>query len=143
MYYLIYISAAESGVGEVEMHDILTEAIRNNETYNVTGLLVYDDGIFIQMLEGEKADVEFIYEKIKTDEGHFDVRILSKGPSIRRYFPDWRMALEVTHEKTFRQLNAFENLTEASDFLQGLTDDHIGIRLLRYFYESVGKAKGS
>lgn len=143
MYYLIYISAAKAGVGEVEMHDILTEAILNNELHNLTGLLVYNDAMFIQMLEGEKKDVEFIYEKIKKDERHFDVRILSSGPSVQRYFPHWRMALEVTLEKTFRQLEAFESLNEASNFLEGIPDDHIGIRLLRYFYESVGKEKGS
>lgn len=141
MYYLIYTSAAEPGVREIEMHDILTEAIRNNELRNLTGLLVYDDGMFIQMLEGEKEDVEFIFEKIKKDERHFDVRTLSSGLSQMRHFPDWRMALEVTHEKTFRQLEAYEGLNEASDFLQGITEDHIGIRLLRYFYESVGKDK--
>ena len=97
--------------------------------------------MFIQMLEGEKIAVETTYEKIKKDTRHFDVRTLSNGNSTKRYFPNWCMALEVTHEKTFRQLDAFENLKEASDFLQGIPDDHIRIRLLRYFYETVGKKK--
>ena len=137
MYYLIYISAAKPGVDEVEMHEILTVAVKNNEAHDVTGLLVYHDGMFIQMLEGEKQDVELIFEKIQKDERHFDIRTLSKGTSEKRHFPNWRMALEVTHEKTFRQLEAFEGLKEGSDFLDGLEDNQIGIRLLRYFYTSV------
>ncbi len=141
MYYLIYISAAKLGVDEVEMHEILTESVRNNELHELTGLLVYNDGMFIQMLEGGRTSVELIYEKIKKDVRHFDVRTLSDGNSTKRHFPNWRMALGVTHEKTFRQLEAFENLEEASDFLQGIPDDHIGIRLLRYFYESEIKKK--
>lgn len=141
MYYLIYISTAEKGVGEGEMHDILTASVKNNERNDLSGLLVYNDGAFIQMLEGKKEEVTSTFDKIKADKRHFEVKVLSQGASDKRYFPNWRMALEVTHEKTFRELEAFENLEEANDFLDGITDNQSGIRLLKYFYESIGAKK--
>ena len=41
MYFLIYNSTVADGVGEVDLHDILTTSVERNEKLDVTGLLVY------------------------------------------------------------------------------------------------------
>ena len=41
-----------------------------------------NDGMFIQMLDGEKNDSEFIFEKIKKNERHIDIKVFSSGPSV-------------------------------------------------------------
>ncbi len=136
MYYLIYISTAIDGVDEEELHDILEKSVRNNELHGITGLLIFNSGMFIQMLEGNREAVHMIYDKIKADDRHTKISTLMNGESDKRFFPNWRMALKVTFEKTFRQMEAYESLGEGSDFLNGIKDEHVGIRLLRYFYES-------
>lgn len=106
---------------------------------DVTGLLILDDGTFIQLLEGDADHVHQIYDSIKKDDRHFNVVTLYKGESDRRYFPDWRMAFEATMEKTFRQMKEYENLGQASDFLQNADYSHQGLKLLRFFYEVKNK----
>lgn len=135
MYFLVYSSTVADDVGEVELHDILTVAVKRNEELDVTGLLILNDGTFIQLLEGDADNVHEIYDSIKKDDRHFKVTTLYKGETDKRYFPDWRMAFEATLEKTFRQMKEYENLEEASDFLKNADYSHQGLRLLRYFYE--------
>lgn len=135
MFYLIYTSTILDHTSEVELYDILESSIRNNTEKDITGLLIYNDGMFIQMLEGGREEVNSIYRKILDDKRHYNITTLLSGETSKRHFPHWRMALEVTHEKTFRQLEAFESLQEANDFLEGMHDDDASIRLLRYFYK--------
>ena len=75
-----------------------------------------------------------IYDSIKSDERHYKIITLYTGETPNRYFPHWRMAFEATPEKTFRQVEEYENLNEASDFLVKADCDHPGLRLLRYYY---------
>lgn len=140
MYFLIYSSTVADGIGEVDFQDILTTAFERNEKLDVTGLLVYHEGSFIQLLEGDKENVLQIYDSIKRDERHYNIITLYTGETSKRYFPNWRMAFEAPLEKTFRQVVEFENLNEASDFLDQADLEHQGIRLLRYFYELKRKA---
>ena len=135
MYYLIYTSTARSETDEVELYDILTTSVKKNEKFNITGLLIYHEGSFIQMLEGDQENVDDIYDSIKVDNRHHNVIKLISGQSEKRYFPDWSMALKVTHKKTFLEIKSYKSIIDSSKFLQGIQNDHIGLQLLRFFYE--------
>lgn len=135
MYYLIYTSNALPTTGETEQYDILTKSVKNNTELDLTGLLIYHNGTFIQMLEGPRDNVHKIYETIKKDERHDQVQTLISGTVEKRQFPDWRMALEVTHKRTFAEVDAYQSFLDSSQFLEGIQHDHIGVRLLKYFYE--------
>ena len=54
---LVYVSNAKYGLGDRDMESILAASRRNNRALDVTGLLIYADGVFIQVLEG--ADLTF------------------------------------------------------------------------------------
>lgn len=136
MYYLIYTSEAKLGVDEVELYEILKSSVRNNLKLDITGLLIFHSGTFIQMLEGSRESVHEIYQVIKEDVRHSNVQKLISSTADRRYFSDWRMALEVVHEKTFTEIEAYQSLIDSSSFLAGLNRNHVGIRLLKYFYET-------
>ena len=41
---------------------MLTEARERNQQLGVTGLLLYKDGDFIQLLEGDKATVKALFQ---------------------------------------------------------------------------------
>lgn len=97
-------------------------------------LILYND-TFIQMLEGEEEDVLNTYERIAKDDRHDSVLKLFEGYTDKRHFPDWKMALEVVDEDYFREIDAYESLSEGDKFLQNVDDDHIGLKMLRFFYE--------
>ncbi|MEL6406516.1 MAG: BLUF domain-containing protein, partial [Chloroflexota bacterium] len=55
---IVYVSYASHTMSESELVEILDTARENNQRLNVTGMLLYRDGFFIQALEGEQAVIE-------------------------------------------------------------------------------------
>ena len=77
---------------QLEIGRILASARRNNARLGVTGALVYSDGCFAQVLEGEREHVEAVFESIQCDPRHRDVTILHLHEVERRSFGEWSMA---------------------------------------------------
>ncbi len=66
---------------------ILATSQRNNAAAGVTGALMFTDGLFAQVLEGQQAAIETVFERIQLDDQHSEVRLLSFGPTDVRVFP--------------------------------------------------------
>lgn len=71
---------------------ILETARDNNRRRNVTGALLYNSGYFAQVLEGPKASIEHVFERIQRDARHGDVTVLECAGIAERDFPAWSMA---------------------------------------------------
>jgi len=67
MIHLIYVSSASQEMSEENLLFLLEQSRSRNKRQNVTGMLLYAKGNFFQVLEGEKSDVEEIYEAIEND----------------------------------------------------------------------------
>ncbi|MGE0861723.1 MAG: BLUF domain-containing protein [Gammaproteobacteria bacterium] len=91
LFQLVYVSTARADLGAADLEDILAAANQHNALRDVTGMLMYADGQFMQLLEGEEAAVEAIFARIQTDTRHHDVTVLERGPITRRDFADWHM----------------------------------------------------
>lgn len=87
------------------------------------------------MLEGKKEGVLETFERIGDDDRHEQIIKLFFGDTDKRHFPNWKMALQVLDEATFSKIESYESLAEGDRFLQELNDDHVGLKMLRYFYE--------
>lgn len=75
-----------------EIESILAAARRNNPPLSVTGALVFNRGLFAQVLEGPCPSVESLFEKILRDERHGDIQVLGFGAARERLFSNWSMA---------------------------------------------------
>jgi hypothetical protein len=75
-----------------EMDAILASAQRNNSPINVTGALIFNAGIFAQVLEGTRHNIELTFERIQRDPRHGDVHVLAFEEVPNRGFPAWSMA---------------------------------------------------
>ncbi len=135
MYYLIYSSKESESTTELELKQIMEQSEKNNKRQNITGLLIYFHGTFIQMLEGTEKDVLETFGRIENDPRHEQIIKLFSGETDKRHFPNWKMALQVVDEETFRKIESYESLSEGDLFLQHMTDDNLGLKMLRYFYE--------
>ena len=71
---------------------ILQSSRRNNSTLKISGALLFDDGIFLQVLEGPRTAVETVFETIQSDVRHTFVRHLGTEPISERRFGRWTMA---------------------------------------------------
>ncbi|MEM8813635.1 MAG: BLUF domain-containing protein [Pseudomonadota bacterium] len=92
LYELVYSSTAVDSLEESDLEQILVESRRFNETCRMTGLLAYDGKKFFQLLEGEEQQVDTLFENIRIDPRHKDVRLFYTGNIQKRIFDDWSMA---------------------------------------------------
>jgi len=81
VYHLLYRSFKSDYLDENQVGDIIVSARRNNTLLEITGILMYRDKIYVQLLEGYKNKVLKLYEKnICKDKRHHDQKVLvSKG----------------------------------------------------------------
>lgn len=73
---------------EVEAH-----ARDYNDQHGITGTLCYGNGHFLQCIEGEKAKVAALTQRIFVDSRHKDLQVLVLQVVKQRSFSDWRMRL--------------------------------------------------
>lgn len=74
------------------IESILAVSRENNRRAGISGALLFSDGCFAQVLEGDLDAVGEAFERIQCDERHSDVTVLQSGPILARDFPSWSMA---------------------------------------------------
>lgn len=114
MIYLIYISAASYPYTDEELKEILLKSRQNNEARNITGLLLYHEGSIIQVLEGEKEQVQSLYQTISRDPRHKSIFQMLSGELEQRNFPDWSMGFKTIPSGEFQELTGYTALDSAS-----------------------------
>lgn len=90
---LTYVSIRNASCTEAEIQKILSSCKKNNVGLDITGVLLYSDSKFIQMVEGNGKTIGDLYEKIKLDSRHSSVYMISYGPIKERTFPSWHMGV--------------------------------------------------
>ena len=93
MHLIIYTSKSTiaSSVIEKEMLKISQQAKINNQKHNITGLLFFHNGLFIQVLEGEKQPLEQLMTRIEADNRHQQINRIIDEDISQRFFEDWQM----------------------------------------------------
>lgn len=107
MLSLIYASTATKLFTQQELVELLEISQKNNVKTDITGMLLYRGGNFIQVIEGEPDAVLELYETIKQDPRHKDVTLLSKDPIKNRQFPNWSMGFRNIDQMTVAELEGF------------------------------------
>lgn len=72
-YAICYVSTATRDLSKGEINSLLEFCKANNDRHNIKGILLYSDGNFFQVLEGEKKAVLGLMEKIKADDRHHSI----------------------------------------------------------------------
>ena len=91
-YQIIYSSQATAAMSLADLEQILVDARTGNERRNVTGVLVYVDGVFLQILEGEKETLRSLMRSIASDSRHTAVKVFHEVEVDGPTFKNWRMA---------------------------------------------------
>lgn len=91
-YQLIYSSQATAPMSAASLEEILNDARTGNQSRDITGALVYVDGVFLQMIEGEKDAVLALMSGIAHDSRHSSVTVFYEAEVETRAFPSWSMA---------------------------------------------------
>jgi Sensors of blue-light using FAD len=109
---LAYTSIASHHMTHEELLTLLAQSRKNNLPTDITGMLLYMEGCFFQVLEGEKEQLEMLFEKIAKDPRHHDVMKLILEPIEARCFSNWSMGFKhITKE----ELSSIIGLTDFLD----------------------------
>lgn len=91
LIHLVYSSTAVHPMTRQDLVHLLEQAREKNQRLNVTGMLLYQDQSFVQILEGARPDVEAVYQSILRDPRHRDVTLLMKNLVESREYSSWNM----------------------------------------------------
>jgi len=86
---LSYLSEAVSDMSFLGLMRLLEGARAFNLKNGVTGILLYDNQQFGQIIEGERANVMKVWKRIQDDKRHHRVKLLEIREISERSFPDW------------------------------------------------------
>ncbi|WP_296618371.1 BLUF domain-containing protein [Marivirga sp.] len=136
--HLVYVSVRKKECTDEEIDKILAACKRNNPKLDITGVLLYSKTHFLQYLEGDYKEISGLYEKIKSDDRHKNVVLITTGPIKERTFPSWEMgAKEINEDKVAFQTD----LTEAEaktfqDIIAGKDQEgNRSIQLIKKFFK--------
>lgn len=91
---LTYKSVA-TAVPRVSDLDLLAGKARaRNRSLDVTGMLLFEDGCFLQTLEGPPVAVAELWSSIQRDGRHNHIEVLSEHMAAARLFSNWDLLLD-------------------------------------------------
>ena len=91
LVHMGYMSKAVTLMSDQQLEQLLLKARDRNNKYNITGMLLYADGSFLQVIEGDSKSVKNIFTIIEKDLKHSAIKILFKEPIPQRNFTQWSM----------------------------------------------------
>jgi len=119
MLSIIYSSTAERPFDDEQLTELLTVSRDNNARDGLTGMLLYRDGRFLQVLEGPTDALRSRMSTIAADSRHHDVMILLEEMTSTRRFPEWTMGFETLADADLEDSpgfrDSFEDLDDAED----------------------------
>lgn len=84
---IIYVSRRTPSISRSQVVDeIVLPSMRRNRANNITGCLWFDDTHFVQLIEGEAARVEILFDRIAKDYRHRNVKVICKTNHLVRSF---------------------------------------------------------
>ncbi len=101
---LAYSSVATRYFESGQLVKLLTAARTFNEAHGVTGVLLFVDGTFFQILEGDRDALHALYSRIELDSRHTKVIKLIEMPIETRTFGDWSMGYEEVSREELAQI---------------------------------------
>lgn len=101
---------AQDGTEKDGIVDILNVCRERNPQLGITGILLYGDHKFIQLLEGNAEAIDKLAQRIKNDNRHDYFVTLMDAPIEQRFFPTWAMGCKYFGNEV-RKLDEFLLLT--------------------------------
>lgn len=120
MFRIVYSSVETEPMTDKGLEGLLRHARSANRARNVTGMLLYADRGFIQVLEGDKSDIDKLVAKIEADSRHDRFEILLAEEIDACDFADWEMAY-LTQDQANQEIGGMEGVKthgELSDRLR-------------------------
>ena len=138
VFFHVYASSAVQLLSPEELRGLLETSRRNNAALGVSGMLLYKDGNFLQVLEGREAAVLDLAEKIGRDPRHRGIITLMQGFENEYQFPEWSMGFSDLRSDEAKCMAGYSSFLESSFDPKVLaTDPTAAQRLLLTFKKNM------
>ena len=109
---IIYVSKAADNVGHQDILDILTQSWKFNHNSYISGMLVYDNGYFIQLIQGPIKTIDKLFARISKDPRHHHIKTLGEEQLHLRDCNGWGIGV-------FNEQEIAESIYQALDIGHG------------------------
>ena len=133
MYRIIYLSSATKMMSELELNKLLEQSRIKNKALDITGVLLYFDGDFMQVIEGDETNVKNLYQSIVRDDRHRSVICVFSDHIEDRQFAEWSMGFNKTNYVDIRKITTLENINRNLLFK---SNDKVALIFLETFLQS-------
>jgi len=130
---LIYASIAKKPFTEEALKELVATSRANNGRLGITGLLLYKNASFLQVIEGEEGKAVRLFEKIRQDKRHDGIVMLARRPVSVRSFPDLAMGFTFVPEKRHEALAGFLDFLRVRKFPELVGDTVLTDRIVNGF----------
>ena len=113
MIELVYASAEAEPFSATGLADLLDKAREKNLALGVSGVLLYHNGSFLQVLEGEASVVDALFQKIGKDPRHTRMMTIKRGSISRRSFAGWSMGFVLPTAAVLKKLEGFDRFLQS------------------------------
>jgi hypothetical protein len=124
MIQISYISQASAPMSAEQLLALLMQCRTNNVARGLTGMLLYGNGTFLQVLEGDDAEVDRLVDTIAADPRHVGMQRLARKSIERRQYADWSMGFERVTDDGLKQIDGLRDFGEADFNVAYLAGHH-------------------
>ena len=112
MIQISYISSAKEPWSTQELLGLLQKCRESNAGNGVTGMLLYGNETFLQVLEGEEKAIDALVERISNDPRHTNFQILHRRTIQRRQYSDWSMGFKRVSDTELQHVEGLRDFGE-------------------------------
>lgn len=131
-YAICYVSTANQDLSSSEIVEILQQTESRNNKHGINGLLVFSDGTFFEVIEGEKMMIKELFETIREDGRHKNLIVIFEKDIPKKLFDD--------KDSTFISENMLYRKMDEDHFLEYIKDlDESTKKVVKNMLISIGK----
>ncbi len=130
LWAFVYVSTISGRMKAADMEGFLVGARQRNKFNDITGLLLYCNGCFMQYLEGPKEALHTTMKFVSADKRHHGFVELFNSAVDAREFEGWAMACSEAAE------GVFQDLRQAAWLIGPNNEEPLGRGMLRAFWHN-------
>lgn len=109
LIHVIYNSSATIDFSDEQLGELLRSSRDANVPREITGMLLYVDGSFFQVLERPEAAVDALVETISRDSRHTRVTTIIRKPIATRSFGEWTMGFTRISQRELGEIDGLND----------------------------------
>lgn len=134
LHRIVYVSTSVPPFTEKALVNLLTQARQRNHEAGITGMLLYKEGNWMQLLEGSAQEVRNTFDRIRSDTRHQDITTVLEEPVAARLFDQWSMGFRNLSGEAVESISGFTDFMSRGHDRHGFKPDPSGcLEILRLF----------